>query len=361
MFGSIYRSATLNPVALKRSTPRQSPILQPTPAPAAEADALEQTLRPKALSEYIGQTKIKEHLLVHIEAARKRSEPLGHTLLHGPPGLGKTTLAHIIAQEMSSQLKVTSGPAIEKPGDLASLLTNLAEGDVLFIDEIHRLRPAIEEVLYGAMEDYTLDIMIGKGPTARSVRLNLKPFTLVGATTKAGAVSAPLRDRFMQQFKLAFYDQTEMHQIIERSARILGVTLDTLAASRIASASRATPRIGNRLIRAVRDFAQVRGEEVISLVSVEKTLSSLDIDAEGLDATDRLLLATIVDAFAGGPVGLSTLAAILAEEEETIEDVYEPYLMQQGYLQRTPKGRMATRKVYEKLGRDPPEAQGVLF
>ncbi|HVW66850.1 MAG TPA: Holliday junction branch migration DNA helicase RuvB [Candidatus Peribacteraceae bacterium] len=349
-------------MAFKRSTPRQSPVLQPTAAAASETDAVEVSLRPKMLSDYVGQTKIKEHLLVHIEAARKRNEPLGHTLLHGPPGLGKTTLAHIIAQEMSSQLKITSGPAIEKPGDLASLLTNLAEGDVLFIDEIHRLRPAIEEVLYGAMEDYVLDIMIGKGPTARSVRLNLKPFTLVGATTKAGAVSAPLRDRFMQQFKLAFYDQSEMQQIVERSAGILNVSMEPLASSRIASASRATPRIGNRLVRAVRDFAQVRDEDVVSLASVEKTLGSLDIDAEGLDATDRLLLQTIVDTFAGGPVGLSTLAAILAEEGETIEDVYEPYLMQQGFLQRTPKGRMVTRKAYEKLGRDMPEgAQGSLF
>ena len=257
---------------------------------------------------------------------------------------------------MSAQVRVTSGPAIEKPGDLASLLTNLAEGDVLFIDEIHRLRPAIEEVLYGAMEDFLLDIMIGKGPTARSVRLNLKPFTLVGATTKAGAVSAPLRDRFLHHFKLAFYERSDMQQIIERSGKILGIGMEGLAAHRIASASRATPRIGNRLIRAVRDFAQVRNEEIITLACVEKTLSSLDIDVEGLDATDRQLLMTIVDAFGGGPVGLSTLAAILSEEEETIEDVYEPFLMQQGYLQRTPKGRMATRKTYEKLGRVMPEA-----
>lgn len=341
-------------MTLKRS-PRQVPILQPI-AIAAESDIVEQTLRPKLLSDYVGQTKIKDHLLIHIEAAQKRNEPLGHTLLHGPPGLGKTTLAHIIAQEMKAQVRVTSGPAIEKPGDLASLLTNLAEGDVLFIDEIHRLRPAIEEVLYGAMEDCVLDIMIGKGPTARSVRLSIKPFTLVGATTKAGAVSAPLRDRFLHNFKLGFYDRGEMQRIIERSASILGISMEGLAAHRIASASRATPRIGNRLIRAVRDFAQVREEEIISLACVEKTLSSLDIDDEGLDATDRMLLATIVDAFGGGPVGLSTLAAILAEEEETLEDVYEPYLMQQGYIQRTPKGRMATKKAYERLGKMPPES-----
>jgi Holliday junction DNA helicase RuvB len=331
------------------------PVLQPTAVIEEEVDIVEQTLRPKAIADYIGQSKIKEHLMIHIEAARKRNEPLGHTLLHGPPGLGKTTLAHIIAQEMSAQVRVTSGPAIEKPGDLASLLTNLAEGDVLFIDEIHRLRPAIEEVLYGAMEDCVLDIMIGKGPTARSVRLNIKPFTLVGATTKAGAVSAPLRDRFLHNFKLAFYDRADMQKIIERSASILGIEMEGMAAHRIASASRATPRIGNRLIRAVRDFAQVRNEEIINLACVEKTLSSLDIDDEGLDATDRQLLLTILDAFAGGPVGLSTLAAILAEEEETLEDVYEPYLMQQGYLQRTPKGRMATRKTYERMGRTIPE------
>lgn len=347
-------SATLISVAINRQ-PRQVPILQPTAVPA-ESDVVEQTLRPKILSDYVGQSKIKDHLLIHIEAARKRKEPLGHTLLHGPPGLGKTTLAHIIAQEMQAQVRVTSGPAIEKPGDLASLLTNLAEGDVLFIDEIHRLRPAIEEVLYGAMEDCVLDIMIGKGPTARSVRLTIKPFTLVGATTKAGAVSAPLRDRFLHNFKLGFYDRAEMQSIIERSASILGIAMEGLAAHRIASASRATPRIGNRLIRAVRDFAQVRDEEVINLACVEKTLSSLDIDDEGLDATDRSLLDTIVTAFGGGPVGLSTLAAILAEEEETLEDVYEPYLMQQGYLQRTPKGRMATKKTYERLGKIPPES-----
>ncbi len=347
-------------MALKRVS-RLSPVLE-TIAKKDEMDPVEQNLRPKILSEYIGQSKIKEHLLIHIEAARRRSEPLGHTLLHGPPGLGKTTLAHIIAQEMNAQVRVTSGPAIEKPGDLASLLTNLSQGDVLFIDEIHRMRPAIEEVLYGAMEDFILDIMIGKGPTARSVRLNIKPFTLVGATTKAGSVSAPLRDRFLHNFKLGFYDKPEMQKIIERSAGILGVQMEGLASHRIASASRATPRIGNRLIRAVRDFSIIRDEPAVTLACVEKTLSSLDIDDEGLDATDRMLLTTIVDAFGGGPVGLSTLAAILAEEDETIEDVYEPYLMQQGFLQRTPKGRMATRKTYERLGRElPPQAQQSLL
>lgn len=326
------------------------PTVQPVKTPE-ETEVFEQTLRPLTLKEYVGQRKIKEHLLIHTAAAKKREEPLGHTLLHGPPGLGKTTLAHIISREMDAQIRVTSGPAIEKPGDLASLLTNLEKGDVLFIDEIHRLRPAIEEVLYGAMEDFVLDIMIGKGPTARSVRLNIKPFTLVGATTKAGSISAPLRDRFLHQFKLAFYDHEEMERIVERSADILGTRFEATAANTIATASRATPRIANRLVRSVRDFAQVREESVISVQCVNDTLRSLDVDTDGLDATDRALLSAIVDSFAGGPVGLSTLAAILAEEQDTIEDVYEPYLMQQGYLQRTPKGRMVTRKAYEKLGR----------
>lgn len=340
-------------MAIERTT-HALPVTSPEALPA-EAEALEVTLRPRVLSEYIGQRKIKEHLLIYVGAARKRAEPLGHTLLYGPPGLGKTTLAHIIAHEMGSQLRVTSGPAIEKPGDLASLLTNLGEGDVLFIDEIHRLRPAIEEVLYGAMEDFLLDIMIGKGPTARSVRLNLKPFTLVAATTKAGSVSAPLRDRFMHQFKLAFYEQEEMCDIVRRSGDILGVPLEEEAAALIAGASRATPRIGNRLVRAVRDFAQIRNEETIGRECVDRTLSSLDIDADGLDATDRQLLQTVIDTFSGGPVGLSTLAAILAEEEETIEDLYEPFLLQQGFLQRTPKGRMVTKRAYEKMGRALPD------
>lgn len=291
-----------------------------------------------------------------MEAARSREEPLGHALLHGPPGLGKTTLAHIIAQEMGSQIRITSGPAIEKPGDLASLLTNLQKGDILFIDEIHRLRPVVEEMLYGAMEDCVLDIVIGKGPSARSVRLTLQPFTLVGATTKIGAISAPLRDRFLHQFKLGFYEHAEMEAIIARSAEILGCDIATDAVARIARSSRSTPRIGNRLIRSVRDFAQVRNGGTVDLLSVETTLTSLDIDDRGLDATDRKLIAAIVDTFGGGPVGLSTLAAVLAEEEETIEDVYEPYLMQQGFLQRTPKGRTATKNAFELMGREMPES-----
>jgi len=343
-------------------TKDQQSIVQTIAAPSPEQNQFEGSLRPKTLREYIGQAKIKGHLTVHIAAARSREEPLGHTLLHGPPGLGKTTLAHIVAREMGAQLRMTSGPALEKPGDLASILTNLQQHDVLFIDEIHRLRPVVEEMLYSAMEDYALDIMIGKGPTARSMRLDLKPFTLLGATTKAGAMSAPLRDRFLNQFKLAFYELDDMQKIVERSAELLQMKLDMPAARRIAQSSRSTPRVANRFVRAVRDFAHVQGLHVIDLPSVERTLMAFDIDAEGLDATDRALLKAVVDDFNGGPVGLSTIAAILAEEQETIEDVYEPFLLQQGYIQRTPKGRMATKKAYEKLGREIPEgAQQALF
>lgn len=313
-------------------------------------DKVEQTLRPQYLQEYVGQEKIKGHLQVHMTAARKRKEPLGHTLLHGPPGLGKTTLAHVIAREMAAQIRVTSGPALEKPGDIASLLTNLQAGDILFIDEMHRLRPPLEEILYSAMEDSVLDIVIGKGPTARSVRLQLQPFSLIGATTKVGSISAPLRDRFLHVFKLGFYSAAEMESIVERAAGILSVPLGTGAARLIAEASRATPRVGNRLIRAVRDFAEVRSVSPVDSSIVEETLRSLEIDCEGLDATDHRVLRMIVESFAGGPVGLSTLAAILAEEEETLEEVYEPYLLQQGYLQRTPKGRIATSKAYQKVG-----------
>ncbi len=332
-------------------------------APAApEQVVFEQSLRPKSLAEYIGQSKIKGHLLMHIQAAKSRKEPLGHTLLHGPPGLGKTTLAHILAREMGAQIRITSGPALEKPGDLASILSNLQDGDTLFIDEIHRLRPVIEEMLYAAMEDYALDLVIGKGPTARSMRINLKPFTLVGATTKAGSMSAPLRDRFINHFKLAFYELPEMQLIVERSAELLQMSLDAKAAHRIAQSSRATPRIGNRLLRAIRDYAHVQGQATVDCACVETTLRALEVDDRGLDAVDRAILDTIVTMFNGGPVGISTIAAVLAEEEETVEDVYEPYLLQQGLLQRTPKGRMATKKTYEVLGLQVPEgAQGALF
>lgn len=329
---------------------------------ARDNDVFEQTLRPQSLSEYVGQSDIKGHLLVHLEAAKKRNEPMGHALLHGPPGLGKTTLAHIIAREMGSQVRVTTGPAIEKPGDLASLLTNLEAGDVLFIDEIHRLRPAIEEVLYSAMEDFILDLVIGKGPTARSMRLDLKPFTMVGATTKAGSISAPLRDRFVHNFKLQYYSQIEMEQIVERTAGILEVKLEESVSNRIALSARATPRVANRLVRAIRDFAQVNDEPLISLKRVNETLDSLGVDDRGLDKTDREILKAIIEKFAGGPVGLGTLSAATSEEEQTLEDMYEPYLLQQGYLQRTPKGRVVTQLSYELLGLPiPTDVQQGLF
>ncbi len=335
-------------MVLKRHTRRQS-VLEEKPTDR-ENDQIEISLRPAMLSEYIGQSKIKGHLLVHMEAARTRTEPLGHTLLHGPPGLGKTTLAHVIGREMNAQVRTTSGPAIEKPGDLASLLTNLAPGDILFIDEIHRLRPVVEEVLYSAMEDCSLDLVIGKGPSARSMRIDLQPFTLIGATTKVASMSAPLRDRFLHTFKLSFYDTEEMRAIVERSASLLAMPLEPGASERIASCARATPRIANRLVRAIRDFAQVHKDKTVNAARVEKTLTDLGVDEDGLDDMDRAILSAIIEKFAGGPVGLSTLAAAVAEEQETIEDVYEPYLMQCGFLQRTPKGRMATKRAYALLG-----------
>lgn len=347
-------------MALKRT--RNDPAVEPAvTAQDTDIEQVDNALRPTQLQEYIGQSAIKGHLLVYMEAARKRSEPLGHSILHGPPGLGKTTLAFIIAREMQTQIRVTSGPAIEKSGDLASLLTNLQRGDVLFIDEIHRLRPAIEEMLYSAMEDFALDIMIGKGPSARSMRIDLQPFTLIGATTKIGSMSTPLRDRFIHNFKLAFYEVPEMQQIVERAATILSVPMRPDAAHHIAIASRATPRIANRLVRSVRDFAQVHGEEWVELGRVQTTLGALGIDRRGLDNTDRQILSIIIQHFGGGPVGLSTLAAACAEEQETIEDVYEPYLMQCGLLARTPKGRVVTPGAYALLGLQAPVGEKTLF
>lgn len=314
---------------------------------------LEQTLRPRRLSEYIGQSHVKESLGLFIEAARRRGEPLDHVLIYGPPGLGKTTLAGCIAHEMGVQMRVTSGPAIERQGDLVAILTHLKPGDVLFIDEIHRLSRTVEEVLYPAMEDFSVDIVIGKGPGARSVRLALAPFTLIGATTRAGMLSSPLRDRFGVVLRLDFYTEEELCAIVRRSARILGIAVEEEGAREIARRSRGTPRTANRLLRRVRDFAQVKAQGVITREVARQALTLLEVDERGLDSVDRRLLEVIVQKFDGGPVGIETLAAAVGEEPETIEDVYEPYLMQQGYLERTPRGRMVTRLACDHLGLAP--------
>ncbi len=326
----------------------------------AEDNDIELSLRPQRIEDYIGQEKVKENLRIYIEAAKTRGEPLDHVLLYGPPGLGKTTLAGIIANEMGVNFRVTSGPAIEKPGDLAALLTNLNEGDVLFVDEIHRLSRSVEEVLYPAMEDNALDIIIGKGPSARSIRLDLKRFTLIGATTRAGQLSAPLRDRFGVIFRLELYTPEELSGIVRRSAGILNIGIDEDGALEIASRSRGTPRIANRLLKRARDFAQVLGKGEIDLVSAQLALNRMEIDELGLDNIDRLLLSSIIKFYKGGPVGLETIAAAIGEEAVTIEDVYEPYLMQIGFLSRTPRGRMVTPAGYAHLG-IPMEGQQTLF
>ena len=314
-----------------------------------EENRLENSLRPKTLSEYIGQTKVKENMKVYIEAAKKRGEPLDHVLLYGPPGLGKTTLSNIISNEMNSNIKITSGPAIEKPGDLAALLTNLSEFDVLFIDEIHRLNKSVEEILYPALEDYTLDIIIGKGPSARSIRLDLPKFTLIGATTKAGSLTTPLRDRFGIVERLELYEPEDLQKIVKRSAGILNVEIDDTASMEIAKRSRGTPRIANRILKRVRDYAAVLGDGKVDLNMAKIALNKLEIDDLGLDQTDRNILLTIIQKYAGGPVGIETLAATTGEEIETIEDVYEPFLMQIGFIARTPRGRNALPAAYEHL------------
>lgn len=314
---------------------------------------LEVTLRPRDFANYIGQERIKKNLQLAIEAAKGRGEPIDHLLLYGPPGLGKTTLAGVIAHEMGAQIRVTSGPAIERAGDLASMLTNLADGDILFIDEIHRLNRSIEEVLYSAMEDFKLDIMLGKGPSARSLRLDLPRFTLIGATTRTGALAAPLRDRFGMIHRLEFYKPEEIGHIIKRAAQILGVKIKDDATATLATRSRLTPRIANRLLKRVRDYADVNGDGIIDTHISSQALGLLEVDELGLDPADRMLLVAIIDNYNGGPVGVETLAALTAEERSTIEDFYEPYLMQIGLLQRTPRGRKVTHKTYQHLGRQP--------
>ncbi|MFZ0931716.1 MAG: Holliday junction branch migration DNA helicase RuvB [Syntrophobacteraceae bacterium] len=321
-----------------------------TPQKKEEDLPIEGSLRPRTLAEYIGQEKVKENLEVFITAARGRSEPLDHVLFHGFPGLGKTSLAAVISNELRVNLRSTSGPVIERPGDLAAILTNLEPGDVLFIDEIHRLNHVVEEILYPAMEDFKLDIIIGQGPSARTIKLDLPPFTLIGATTRAGLLSPPLRDRFGVSLRLEFYSPVELKSIILRSAKILGIIVDQEGAFEIARRSRGTPRVANRLLRRVRDYAEVRANGRISLLVADAALKMLDVDQKGFDGMDRKILSTIIEKYDGGPVGIETLAASVSEEKDTLEDVYEPFLIQQGFINKTPRGRLATRLAYEHMG-----------
>jgi holliday junction DNA helicase RuvB len=326
-----------------------------SPAASVPEDAIDRAIRPRALAEYIGQEQVKSQLSIFIDAARMRAEALDHVLIFGPPGLGKTTLAHVIATELHVNLRQTSGPVLERPGDLAAILTNLQARDVLFVDEIHRLSPIVEEILYPAMEDYQLDIMIGEGPAARSIKLNLPPFTLVGATTRAGLLTSPLRDRFGIVQRLEFYTIAEIERIVHRTAGILGVQVDAAGALRIAQRSRGTPRIANRLLRRVRDYAQVKGHGGIDESAAHAALDLLDVDPQGLDALDRKLLRTIIEKFDGGPVGIESLSAAIGEERGTLEDVIEPFLIQQGLVARTARGRVATRLAWQHLGLPMPE------
>jgi len=335
------------------------PMIEPdrivTAGASSEDEAADRAIRPKRLADYVGQPQVSEQMAVFIEAARRRGDALDHVLIFGPPGLGKTTLAHIVANEMGARLRHSAGPVLEKQGDLAALLTNLEPHDVLFVDEIHRLSPAVEEILYPAMEDYQLDIVIGEGPAARSIKLDLPPFTLVGATTRAGLLTSPLRDRFGIVQRLEFYDPVDLATILQRSAHILGIEIDAAGAEALARRSRGTPRIANRLLRRVRDYAEIKAQGVVTASVVERAMGMLDVDDQGFDSQDRRLLLTIIEKFDGGPVGVDSLAAAIGEERGTIEDVLEPYLIQQGFIMRTPRGRLATPNAWRRFGLRPPQ------